>query len=85
MVGGDARHRASVDAALPEHSPQWWIDLPALTASPDQNRLKDDGLYHPIVVGGRMIVSSQLKDCVTAYDLVDGKLLWRYFTQGPVR
>jgi outer membrane protein assembly factor BamB len=64
----------------------WAVDLPGLSpAWPDQKRLRDDATYCPIVVGGRVIVASQLEDCVTAYDLADGRLAWRFFTGGPVR
>src|SRR5689334_23063740 len=49
MVGGNARHDASVDEDLPGKLKQSWaIDLPALSpAWPDQTRLRDDATYHP--------------------------------------
>ncbi|MDB5320909.1 MAG: outer rane biosis protein [Phycisphaerales bacterium] len=87
MEGADAQHSSSTDAKLPANlALHWSIDLPPLQpAWPDQNRLKDDAAYHPIVVGGRMIVASPLDDSVAAYDVADGRLAWRFFTQGPVR
>src|SRR5690349_10260007 len=87
MVGGNAQHSQSVDFSLPaELAPAWSIELPTLApAWPDQDRMQDDAAYHPIVVGGRMIVGSQLDDSVAAYDLADGRLAWRFFTGGPVR
>src|SRR5258706_14293471 len=32
-----------------------------------------------------MIVASPLDDSVAAYDVADGRLAWRFFTQGPIR
>src|SRR5712671_6070929 len=87
MEGANPQHTSSTDAALPANLQlHWSMDLPAQQpAWPDQNRLKDDAVYHPIVVGGRMIVASPLDDSVVAYDLSTGRLLWRFFTQGPIR
>src|SRR2546423_2991160 len=87
MEGANPQHTSSIDAALPgDLQLHWSMDLPALQpAWPDQNRLKDDAVYHPIVVGGRMVVASPLDDSVAAYDLSTGRLLWRFFTQGPIR
>lgn len=87
MSGGDAQHSSSVDQSLPANLQYHWaIDLPALApAWPDQNRLKDDAVYHPIVVNGRVIIASPLDDSIAAYDAADGKLLWRFFSQGPMR
>src|SRR4051794_4402866 len=58
MEGADAQHSSATPTPLPDNLQlHWSLDLPALQpAWPDQNRLKDDALYHPIVIGGRMIV-----------------------------
>lgn len=87
MSGADAQHSSSIAQSLPANLElHWTIDLPALApAWPDQNRLKDDAVYHPIVVDGRVIIASPLDDSIAAYDVADGKLLWRFFTQGPMR
>src|SRR5438067_13667498 len=87
MEGANPQHTSSSDAALPaELRLHWSMDLPPLQpAWPDQNRLKDDAVYHPIVAGGRMIVASPLDDSVAAYDVGTGRFLWRFFTQGPIR
>src|SRR5258706_11076853 len=87
MEGANSQHTSSTDAALPaDLQLHWSMDLPPLQpAWPDQNRLKDDAIYHPIVVGGRMIVASPLDDSVAAYDVADGRLAWRFFTQSPLR
>jgi outer membrane protein assembly factor BamB len=87
MEGADAQHSSSTSAPLPETlTLHWSLTLPALApAWPDQNRLKDDALYHPIVVGRQMIIASPLDDSVAAYDVSDGHFAWRFFAQGPVR
>jgi outer membrane protein assembly factor BamB len=87
MSGADAQHSGSIAQRLPANLEYHWsLDLPALApAWPDQNRLKDDAIYHPIVVDGRVIIASPLDDSIAAYDVADGKLLWRFFTQGPMR
>src|SRR5258705_4436686 len=87
MEGANPQHTSSTDAALPaDLQLHWSMDLPALQpAWPDQNRLKDDAVYHPIVVGGRMIVASPLDDSVAAYDVTTGRFLWRFLTPGPIR
>src|SRR4051794_8486931 len=87
MTGFDARHSASTSEELPaDMQLQWSMKLPALKeAWPDQVRLKDDGVYRPIVAGGLLIVGSSRDDSVTAYRLSDGTEAWRFFTQGPIR
>src|SRR6187455_1364655 len=79
MAGGNAAHTSSVESPLPATLERHWaIDLPAQpVAWPDQVRLKDDGVYHPIVVGRHLIVASSLDDSATAYDVVTGRLAWR--------
>src|SRR2546430_4337140 len=60
---------------LPEVKPAW----------PDQNRLRNDSIYQPIIADGKLIVASSMDDSVTAYDLRDGGELWRFCTGGPIR
>jgi outer membrane protein assembly factor BamB len=87
MIGGNARHTSSVSDDLPERLHLVWsIRLPPLQAAwPDQVRLKDDGLYRPIVSRGHLIIVSSLDDSVTAYRTLDGCEVWRLFAQGPIR
>jgi outer membrane protein assembly factor BamB len=87
MEGADAQRSSAVTVSLPPKIDlEWSVDLPALKpAWPDQNRLKDDAVYHPIVMGERMIVASPLNDSVAAYDVRTGKRVWRFFTEGPIR
>jgi outer membrane protein assembly factor BamB len=87
MEGANPQRSSSTDASLPgDLQLHWTIALPPLQpAWPDQNRLKDDAVYHPIIVGARMIVASPLDDSVAAYDVASGALAWRFFTGGPVR
>ena len=87
QFGFDASHsRATPEALPPKLAVEWSLDLPRLEpAWPDQPRLDFDASYRPILVGGRIIVTSPLEDTVSAYELISGKLLWRFFTGGPVR
>ncbi len=87
MLGYDAGRTANSPDSLPEQLKlEWWLELPALKpAWPDQIRVRSDAMYHPIVLGDRLIVASPLDDSVTAYRISDGKEIWRFFTGGPIR
>jgi outer membrane protein assembly factor BamB len=85
------RFDAARTAASPEDLPamlaiRWSLDLPSpLPAWPDQERLRFDAVYRPLVVRGKVIVASSRDDSVAAYDLADGRELWRMFGEGPFR
>ena len=85
--GFDAGHGAASPETLPAAlHVRWMLDLPRLRpAWPDQSRLTFDACYHPLVVGGRVIVASPADDSVAAYDLTDGRECWRFFAGGPIR
>jgi len=65
---------------------RWGMQLPELKpAWPDQNRLRNDSIYQPIIADEKLIVASSKDDSVTAYDLRDGGELWRFYAGGPIR
>ncbi|HEX8910891.1 MAG TPA: PQQ-binding-like beta-propeller repeat protein [Humisphaera sp.] len=85
------RHDAARTGATEEAPPadpkvHWSLKLPALApAWPDQERLRTDGVYLPVVLGDTVVVGSSRDDSVAAYDLKTGDQRWRFFTGGPVR
>jgi len=83
----DAMRTAVTDEQLPAtlHL-QWTRDLPPLQpAWPDQDRLRFDVAYEPIVAGKQLFIASPVRDRVTAYDTDTGGEKWRFYTNGPVR
>jgi outer membrane protein assembly factor BamB len=86
------RYDAGRAAASPQPLPkelnlQWVRQLPApIPAWPtSQTKLQFDASYEPVVMGRRMFVGSMVDDTVRAYGTADGRELWRFFTDGPVR
>ncbi|MFK5924189.1 MAG: PQQ-binding-like beta-propeller repeat protein [Verrucomicrobiota bacterium] len=74
--------------ALPEKMKLQWVrDLPqAMPAWPEtQPKLQFDAVAQPVVMGQRIFVPSSRNDSVTAYSTRDGKELWRFYSNGPVR
>lgn len=79
-------------ASTPDELPSalqllWTRELqPAQTAWPDtQDKLQFDEVPQPIVLGELMFVPSTVSDSVSAYNTANGKLMWQFFTDGPVR
>jgi outer membrane protein assembly factor BamB len=65
---------------------EWVLRLPPQqTAWKDEDVMKFDASYLPVVLGRRMFVSSTVNDAVCAYDTRTGKELWRFFAEGPIR
>ncbi len=69
---------------------QWMRELPEpQRAWPFQwdhrGKLDFDVSYSPVVMGERIFVPSNVHDSVTAYSTEDGSMLWRFYTDGPVR
>lgn len=58
-------------------------NIPAWPAS--QTRLQFDAVPHPVVASGRIFVPSSTHDTITAYDVENGKELWRFYAEGPIR
>lgn len=85
------RFDPSRSACSPENLPEslellWVRELPPLApAWPNEPRLHFDGVYEPVVVGKRLLVGSSLDGSVVALDTSSGELLWKFFTEGPVR
>jgi hypothetical protein len=44
-----------------------------------------DRAFQPIVVAGKVIFGSSVDGKVTALDVVTGKILWTFATEGPIR
>ena len=61
---------------LPQPRPAW----------PDeQGKVRFDASYEPVVARGKVFVPCSADDTLTALDLADGQVVWRYFSAGPVR
>src|SRR5207244_3961727 len=86
QLGFDGQHSSNSAEELPRGmGVRWGMKLPKLEpAWPDQNRLRNDSVYQPIIVEGKLIVPSPLDDSVTAYDLRDGGEVWRFYCGGPI-
>ena len=50
-----------------------------------RGKLDFDVSYSPVVLGDQIYVPSNVTDSVTAYHTSDGRELWRFYTDGPVR
>ena len=81
------RGAASPDELPAELHLQWTRQLPEpVPAWPkEQTKLQFDLRSEPVVMGQRIFVPSNRNDSVTAYDTRTGKLLWRFYADGPVR
>lgn len=65
---------------------QWTRQLPSpLPAWPNEARLHFDASYEPVVLGSRMFVGSMVDGSLTAFDCKNGRELWRFYSNGPVR
>ncbi len=87
------------DAARSGHTPlvledelhlQWVRELQAPQRAwpfqwDDRGKLDFDVSYAPVVRGSRLFVPSNATDSLTAYDIEDGRKLWRFHADGPVR
>ncbi len=87
QLGFDAQHSSNSPEELPRAmAVRWAVQLPELKpAWPDQSRLRNDSLYQPLIVDGKVIVASSMDDSVVAYDVRDGGEVWRFYTGGPIR
>ena len=87
MWRGNAGRSAVSAETLPDSLHlQWTRHLPPqVTAWKDEEVMKFDRSYQPVVLGGRMFVGSTVNDSLTAYDLETGAEQWRFYTEGPVR
>lgn len=84
----DAGRTAASPAPLPQELHLQWVrqlpkPKPAWPTS--QTKLQFDASYEPVVMGHRLFVGSMVDDTIRAYSTEDGRELWRFFTDGPVR
>ena len=64
---------------------QWTREFAAPSpAFPGEVRLRYDATYEPVVMGETIFVPSMVTDSVTALDIANGKVRWRFFTDAPV-
>ena len=86
MYRKDAGRRGITEVELPDHLQLAWSRqfLP-LTPAFQNKRLQFDAGYEPVVAKGKLLVASSSTDSVKAFDTQTGRLLWTYYTNGPVR
>lgn len=80
--------RTGVAAAIQENSEwrlTWSRKLSQLDPAYHSSRLQFDAGYEPVVSQGRLFVASSQTDSVTAFEVISGKQLWEFTTNGPVR
>ena len=83
------------DAGRSAHTPeqladqlqlQWTTKQPApRVAWPEDPRLFFDASLEPIVAGQTLYLASSRNDSLTAINTADGRQLWRFFADGPIR
>jgi outer membrane protein assembly factor BamB len=85
--GDGTRSGATAERLSTELTLHWQMQLPTpRPAWPDeQGKVRFDASYEPVVADGRLFVPSNADDSIAAYRLSDGGLIWRFFTDGPVR
>lgn len=86
----DAGRTAASPAPLPEQLQLQWQRqfAPRRQAWDDPLNLDlmtYDRLLEPIVVGQRLFVGFNDRDRIAAFDITNGRLLWEFCTDGPVR
>ena len=83
----DARRSAATAQELPgELHLQWTLPLPRLEpAWPDEDRMRFDVAYEPIVMGKTLFYGSPRSDFVAALDTDTGAQKWKFYADGPVR
>jgi len=86
MWRADSGRTARTNETLAQElSVRWVRHLPPLRPAYRHHRLRFDGGYEPIIADGRLFLASSLNDSVSAYHASTGKVLWRFYTNGPVR
>ena len=87
----DAARSADTPVELAEELHLQWVrELPEPQRAwpfqwDDRGKLDFDVSYTPVVKGERIFVPSNVTDSVTAYHIEDGRELWRFYADGPVR
>ena len=84
----DGGRTAAAPDALPRNLNLNWVrELPqSRPAWPlTQTKLQFDASYSPVLMGQRMFVGSTIDDTIRAYATKDGRELWRFYANGPIR
>ncbi len=87
MARYDAQRSAATPATLPSSLHLRWSRklVPQKAAWPDQPRVRGDGVYQPIVIGDRIVLTSSSDNSVVAFGTADGSCAWEFVTGGPIR
>jgi len=86
MWRANAGRTAAVTPAVPEKLAVLWSrELPPLKPAFRDVRLQFDKGHEPVVLGKQLFVASSRDDSVTAFATDTGAVLWKVFTDGPVR
>ncbi len=82
-----SRTACSTEELAPELHLQWTLELPEPKSCWPftQYKLLFDLSYEPIVMGNTLYIPSMARDSVSAYDIRNGELKWRFYADGPVR
>ncbi len=51
----------------------------------NQDLMQFDRILEPVAAHGRLFLGSSTADCLQAYSLNNGQLLWTFFADGPIR
>jgi len=82
----NAQRSAQTEQPVPETlHVQWVHQLPPLEPAFKNSRLQFDAGYEPVVKNDILFYGSSSTNSVTAIDVISGKELWRFYTNGPVR
>jgi outer membrane protein assembly factor BamB len=85
---GDAGRTGLVDQSLPEELQLSWVhhasQLP-MAAWPDSPRMQFDRALQVVSDGDRVFFGSSSDGAVYALDVKSGDVLWRFYTEGPIR
>jgi outer membrane protein assembly factor BamB len=54
-------------------------------AWPNSRRMQFDWAMQPVVSGKRVVVGSSVDGAVSALDADSGQIVWRFYTEGPIR
>jgi len=84
----DAGRTGFTSEALPDQLSQRWVHQSAhapMPAWPRSDRMPFDRAYQVVVADGKVIYGSSADGIVSALDANSGKVLWQFYTDGPVR
>lgn len=82
----NAQRTAATQQALPAQLHlQWSRQLPSSQPAWQDPRLGFDRACEPVVYGKTLVLGSNRRDSVTAFDTASGAERWRFYAEGPVR